>query len=117
MQIRKLISFAHENLYHILCFTTAFSWGNPKRLLYPTDSNGNSCGEGDFSDRKYLFFFDLLECIPTDITSMFKISSCPTQQICVSECPKKNMLSVSAGVPNSGVDQTDLFCRYETQKV
>jgi choline transporter-like protein 2/4/5 len=61
----------------------AFSWGNPKRLLYPTDSHGNSCGSGDYVDKKYLFFFDLLECIPTDITAMFKITSCPTQQICV----------------------------------
>ena len=88
----------------------AFSWGNPKRLLYPTDSNGNSCGQGDYADKKNLFFFDLLECIPTDITSMFKITSCPTQQICVKDCPSKNTLAIDE-------KKIDLFCRYGTQKI
>ena len=61
-------------------------------LLYPTDSQGNSCGQGDFSDRRNLFYFDLLECIPKDVTSLYKITSCPTQQICVKDCPSKNTM-------------------------
>jgi len=88
-----------------------FSWGNPKRLLYPTDSHGNSCGQGEFADKKNLFFFDLLECIPKDLTSMWKISSCPTQQICVKECPSKNILGSS---PKTA--KADLYCKYSAQK-
>ena len=88
-----------------------FSWGNPKRLLYPTDTHGNSCGEGEFSDRKNLFFFDLLECVPKNLSSLFSISSCPSYQICVKDCPSKNTMATSPTTPKS-----DLYCRYDTQR-
>lgn len=64
--------------------------GDPKQILHPTDSEGNLCGSGIYSDRRYLYFFDWTKCVrPFNPTSL--ISSrrqlCPTKQVCVHQCP------------------------------
>ncbi|GAB1597590.1 Hypothetical predicted protein [Argonauta hians] len=65
-----------------------FIHGDPRRLLYPTDSRGNICGYGEFADRPKLVFFDLLTCskMGKDVESL----GCPTPQVCVKECPTEN---------------------------
>lgn len=90
----------------------AFSWGDPIKLLYPTDTQGNVCGQGAYADKKNLFFFDLLECLPTSISSVSDISpttitGCKTHQICVSECPKQNTFASTVN------DKSKLFCKYD----
>jgi len=98
----------------------AYSWGDPTKLLYPTDSHGNVCGTGDHVDQKYLFFFDLVECLPTSISSVSDISSlsitgCKTPQVCVKECPKEN--TYYHLLDNSkAADRDKLFCKYNTVK-
>lgn len=89
----------------------SFSWGSPKRLLYPTDSQGNPCGQGEFAEKKNLFYFDLLQCIPKDVSQMMKITGCPTHQICVKNCPTKNTLA-----SNPLTSKSDLYCTYRIQK-
>ena len=63
----------------------AFNYGDPSKLMYPTDSFGDVCGRGDFSSKPYLLFFDLTKCI-----SLSALTGCATPQVCVAECPGEN---------------------------
>ncbi|UMM41713.1 hypothetical protein L5515_017854 [Caenorhabditis briggsae] len=65
-------------------------WGDPQRLIYPTDSEFRRCGvdQGgyyNFSKRPYLFYFDLTKCI----SYATALGGCQTTQICVEECPSQ----------------------------
>lgn len=88
--------------------------GDPKRLLYPTDSQKRICGVKtstyDFQDRPYLFFFDLTQCINL---AQDAIDGCPTTQVCVKACPSSYyfQLQVTQGLPGS-MSPADLaqFC-------
>eukprot|EP00118_Oscarella_pearsei_P012112 m.86189 g.86189 ORF g.86189 m.86189 type:complete len:745 (+) comp36494_c0_seq7:311-2545(+) len=74
--------------------------GDPKRLLYPTDSGGNLCGAGDLENRTKLLFFDISTCA----TSLFSFSytfSCPTPQVCVHSCPDSNIIGTDP--PGDGI--------------
>ncbi|KAK2191800.1 hypothetical protein NP493_45g04048 [Ridgeia piscesae] len=62
-----------------------FAYGEPDRLLYPTDSNGSLCGKDEYADRPNLFFFDLLKCLKMGASVV--THGCPTPQVCVAECP------------------------------
>ena len=56
-------------------------------MVLPHDSEGRICGKTEgFTDKPYLFFFDLTRCI--SVTTV--LTGCPTKQICVSECPQVN---------------------------
>lgn len=72
----------------------AFMWGDPKKILYPTDSLGNMCGYGNYKSKPNLFFFDLMECVPKNFDPFNPTAvigqKCPTTQICVSSCPQTN---------------------------
>ncbi|XP_040581973.1 choline transporter-like protein 2 [Lepeophtheirus salmonis] len=65
----------------------SFTWGNPTKLIYPSDSNGEICGRQNNEGRPHLLFFNLMECLrPSALTS-----GCPTPQVCVAECPSTIM--------------------------
>ncbi|CAD5235604.1 unnamed protein product [Bursaphelenchus xylophilus] len=92
----------------------AYNYGKPERILYPTDSWGNSCGKKrpsvfDTSEKPYLYFFDLTKCV--SYTTL--LSGCPTPQMCVSRCPTKYWSYVSLARAWS-VDsvQQNAFCDY-----
>ncbi|KAJ8039264.1 Choline transporter-like protein 2 [Holothuria leucospilota] len=58
-----------------------FISGDPRRLIYPTDSNGTVCGiDESVKNKTFLVFFDLTRCSPNKL-------SCLTPQVCVEECP------------------------------
>lgn len=84
----------------------AFQEGDPDRLLLPTDSHGNTCGKGNQQDKKYLVFFDISTCVTKggNLAQFVTIPSCPTPQVCVSECPTKNELGTSRNAP-------DMICK------
>ncbi|ELU15407.1 hypothetical protein CAPTEDRAFT_224558 [Capitella teleta] len=65
----------------------AFAMGDPRVLLYPSDSEGNICGYGDFENKPYVFFFDLLDCAKTGPAII--ALGCPTPQICIEQCPSE----------------------------
>lgn len=71
-----------------------YTQGDPKRLLYPTDSDGKVCGI-DIPDKSYLHFFDLTKCLTKGASDPFTYVrqglSCPTPQVCVAECPQKTI--------------------------
>ena len=60
----------------VLIAIWAFQFGDPSKLMYPTDSFGDVCGRGDFSTKPYLMFFDLTKCI-----SLTALTGCPTPQV------------------------------------
>ncbi|XP_067057187.1 choline transporter-like protein 4 isoform X1 [Acropora muricata] len=84
----------------------AFKEGDPDRLLSPTDSNGNTCGKGDYKDKKFLLFFDISTCVTKggSLAEFVSFPSCPTPQVCVSSCPKENQLGTSP-------EPSDMVCK------
>ena len=64
-------------------FVSAFTHGDPNKLLVPTDSQGLRCGlDAKVRDKPYLFFFDLTRCAAPNTA----ISGCPTPQVCLQLC-------------------------------
>lgn len=90
----------------------AFKEGDPDRLLLPRDSQGNICGKDSFADKKYLLFFDITACATKngDFRKFVSVPSCPTPQVCVPECPKRNELGTSPNV-------NDMVCKEGTEPV
>ena len=50
--------------------------GDPSKLMYPTNSFGEICGQGSQKDKPFLLFFDLTKCI-----SLSALTGCPTPQV------------------------------------
>ncbi|GMT31470.1 hypothetical protein PFISCL1PPCAC_22767, partial [Pristionchus fissidentatus] len=66
-----------------------FLWGNPERLIHPTDSYGRTCGSErkgayNLSKKPYLVFFNLATC--ASFSTVFV--GCQTPQMCVETCPQ-----------------------------
>ncbi|KAL4219650.1 hypothetical protein ACF0H5_022222 [Mactra antiquata] len=79
-------------LLFIICLTgmvvvsaVGFGYGDPKKLVYPTDSEGNMCGVGDYSGKPYLVYFDILQCTKVGVAAI--ALGCPTPSVCVAACP------------------------------
>ncbi|XP_070701125.1 choline transporter-like protein 5-A [Pempheris klunzingeri] len=66
----------------------AWLHGDPKKVLHPTDSYGQFCGQKGTSNAKkpILFYFNILKC--TNPAVLINLQ-CPTTQMCVSECPDR----------------------------
>uniref|UniRef100_A0A915JSM7 Choline transporter-like protein 4 n=1 Tax=Romanomermis culicivorax TaxID=13658 RepID=A0A915JSM7_ROMCU len=68
----------------------ALYYGDPRQIVYPTDSAGRLCGvktkSYDFRTKSHLVFLDWTVCF--DELSI-NSTQCSTPQICVNECPKK----------------------------
>ncbi|KAL1772623.1 choline transporter 5 [Sigmodon hispidus] len=73
---------------YVLLGLVAWIHGDPRRVAYPTDSQGHFCGQkGTPNENKtILFYFNLLRC--TSSSMMLRLQ-CPTTQICVSRCPER----------------------------
>ncbi|CAE1301196.1 SLC44A2_4_5 [Acanthosepion pharaonis] len=69
-----------------MLFKVRFVHGDPRRLVYPTDTRGNICGYGEYSDRPKLIFFDLLACskMGHDVAKF----GCPTPQESITDLVK-----------------------------
>uniref|UniRef100_A0A0N4UC10 Choline transporter-like protein 5 n=1 Tax=Dracunculus medinensis TaxID=318479 RepID=A0A0N4UC10_DRAME len=100
-----------------------FIWGNPKRLIHPTDSEGRFCGTEragfyDLSKKPYLLYFDLTECF----SYATFIAGCPTTQVCVTECPTKTFTYLQLQKLQSGQEferevQSNVICRDGVNKL
>ncbi|KAL6104752.1 uncharacterized protein ACO6RY_14407 [Pungitius sinensis] len=62
--------------------------GDPRKVLYPTDSSGHFCGQKETSNvrKPILFYFNILKCANPAILINLQ---CPTTQMCVSKCPDR----------------------------
>ncbi|KAM9474759.1 choline transporter-like protein 5-B [Clarias gariepinus] len=81
----------------ILCYialgTVAWIHGDPRKVIYPTDSHGQFCGHrGTANENKgVLFYFNILQCANPSVLINLQ---CPTTQLCVSQCPDRFMTYV-----------------------
>ncbi|KAL3184063.1 hypothetical protein MRX96_006174 [Rhipicephalus microplus] len=93
----------------------AYRSGNPERLIYPTDSQGNICGQPPYEDKQYLFFFDITQCLkraykPGDLLPSL---ICNTPQVCVSHCPNETFWVDNAGNDKEDLIRSKLICQYD----
>ncbi|KAK7888905.1 hypothetical protein WMY93_024465 [Mugilogobius chulae] len=73
---------------YIALGTVAWSLGDPRKVVYPTDSRGQFCGQKGTtnSNKTTLFYFNILNCAnPAVLINL----QCPTTQLCVSKCPDR----------------------------
>ncbi|XP_029358242.1 choline transporter-like protein 2 isoform X2 [Echeneis naucrates] len=73
----------------------AWSQGDPRKVIYPTDSRGEFCGQvGTPLEKKpLLFYFNILKCASPLVLLEFQ---CPTTQLCVEKCPDRHLTLVKA---------------------
>ncbi|CAG5121002.1 unnamed protein product [Candidula unifasciata] len=100
----------------IVCSIFGYARGNPVKLVYPTDSFGNLCGQGQFTDKKFLFFFDILKCAQTGAAVISL--GCPTPQVCVHSCPTDYWSFVQTEVMENAAraqltaERDKMICKY-----
>uniref|UniRef100_A0A669C7C3 Choline transporter-like protein n=1 Tax=Oreochromis niloticus TaxID=8128 RepID=A0A669C7C3_ORENI len=67
---------------------SAWIHGDPRKVVYPTDSRGQFCGQQNTpnANKAILFYFNMLKCAnPAVLINL----QCPTTQLCVSKCPDR----------------------------
>uniref|UniRef100_A0A0G2JX63 Choline transporter-like protein n=1 Tax=Rattus norvegicus TaxID=10116 RepID=A0A0G2JX63_RAT len=84
---------------YILLGLLAWVHGDPRKMAYPTDSQGQFCGQkGTPNENKtVLFYFNIFRCTGT---SMMLRLQCSTTQICVSRCPERFLTYVDMQILN-----------------
>jgi len=60
--------------------------GNISKVIYPTDSQGNICGRGVFSNHPMLLMFDMTQCLNPAVV----VEGCLTPKVCVNRCPDES---------------------------
>ncbi|PAA61884.1 hypothetical protein BOX15_Mlig017017g8, partial [Macrostomum lignano] len=85
----------------LLIATVAFIRGDYRRVIYPTDSNGQICGR-DVQNRTRLVFFDLTVCARMGLAAVQL--GCPTPQVCVASCPTRMWAWLPAHLAETGGD-------------
>ncbi|KAL3871869.1 hypothetical protein ACJMK2_039841 [Sinanodonta woodiana] len=93
-----------------------FTYGDPRLLLYPVNSEKELCGFGKYRAKPNLFFFDLVTCGRMG-PGVF-VDGCPTPQICVTDCPSSYFVFIDNTVtpkidlqyckPGTATDKADL---------
>jgi choline transporter-like protein 2/4/5 len=81
-----LIIFVVFVIIQALISYFAFMCGDPRQLVTPRDSNGQFCSGSTSS----LLYFNLLTCLNVAAA----LTGCSTPQICISQCPSKNLYPV-----------------------
>ncbi|XP_035509862.1 choline transporter-like protein 5-B isoform X2 [Morone saxatilis] len=75
-------------LGYIALGTVAWIHGDPRKVIYPTNSHGQFCGQQSTpnANKAILFYFNMLKCAnPAVLINL----QCPTTQLCVSKCPDR----------------------------
>uniref|UniRef100_A0A671SUQ0 Choline transporter-like protein n=1 Tax=Sinocyclocheilus anshuiensis TaxID=1608454 RepID=A0A671SUQ0_9TELE len=81
----------------------AWSQGDPRKVIYPTDSKGQFCGQ-----KPLLFYFNIMKCASPLVLLEFQ---CPTTQICVERCPDKFMTLLKALQNEDDREYYKQFCK------
>ncbi|XP_029355430.1 choline transporter-like protein 5-B isoform X3 [Echeneis naucrates] len=73
---------------YIALGTVAWIHGDPRKVVYPTDSHGQFCGQKNTpnANKAILFYFNMLKCASPAVLINLQ---CPTTQLCVSKCPDR----------------------------
>ncbi|CAL8238507.1 unnamed protein product, partial [Lota lota] len=82
----------------------AWSQGDPRKVIYPTDSRGQFCGQAGtpLEKKPLLFYFNILKCTSSLVLLEFQ---CPTTQLCVESCPTKHLTLLKAKLSLDKKDQ------------
>nr|XP_033780094.1 choline transporter-like protein 2 isoform X2 [Geotrypetes seraphini] len=97
--------------YFVVGFV-AWTHGDPRKVIYPTDSRGQFCGQlGTQNEKKpFLFYFNIMKCASPMVLLEFQ---CPTTQICVEKCPKRFMTYLKVYQNRQDWDYYRQFCKPE----
>uniref|UniRef100_A0A6Q2YA35 Choline transporter-like protein n=1 Tax=Esox lucius TaxID=8010 RepID=A0A6Q2YA35_ESOLU len=81
----------------------AWSQGDPRKVIYPTDSTGQFCGQAGtpLEKKPFLFYFNILKCASPLVLLEFQ---CPTTQLCVESCPTKYTTLMKASKNKGDLD-------------
>ncbi|CAL8238760.1 unnamed protein product, partial [Lota lota] len=81
-----------------------WSQGDPRKVIYPTDSRGQFCGQAGtpLEKKPLLFYFNILKCASPLVLLEFQ---CPTTQLCVESCPTKHLTLLKAKLSLDKKDQ------------
>ncbi|XP_054834408.1 choline transporter-like protein 4 [Eublepharis macularius] len=74
---------------YIVVGLLAWLYGDPRQVIYPRNSTGSYCGIGENSNKPFVLYFNMINCI-TSLNIMAAAMNglqCPTPQVCVSSCP------------------------------
>ncbi|XP_037009852.2 choline transporter-like protein 2 isoform X3 [Artibeus jamaicensis] len=73
----------------------AWTHGDPRKVIYPTDSRGQFCGQKGTknANKPFLFYFNIVKCVSPLVLLEFQ---CPTPQICVEKCPDRYLTYLNA---------------------
>ncbi|KAL4608266.1 choline transporter-like protein 5 isoform X2 [Arapaima gigas] len=82
------VAFIIVILGYIALGTVAWIHGDPRKVVYPTDSYGQFCGQKGTTNAKkaILFYFNILKCASPAVLINLQ---CPTTQLCVPKCPDR----------------------------
>uniref|UniRef100_A0A671RHM7 Choline transporter-like protein n=1 Tax=Sinocyclocheilus anshuiensis TaxID=1608454 RepID=A0A671RHM7_9TELE len=86
----------------------AWTHGDPRKVIYPTDSMGLYCGQGKLEKQPLLFYFNMMKCASPMVLLEFQ---CPTPQVCVEKCPDRTMTLVTAVGKTQDWEYYKSYCR------
>ncbi|XP_071656835.1 choline transporter-like protein 2 isoform X1 [Patagioenas fasciata] len=88
---------------YVVVGVVAWTHGDPRKVLYPTDSHGQFCGQQGTpnQNKPFLFYFDIVKCASPMVLLQLQ---CPTTQICVNQCPNRYMTYLGALVSQTSGD-------------
>ncbi|XP_008413582.1 choline transporter-like protein 2 isoform X2 [Poecilia reticulata] len=104
------ILFIIAILGYIAVGILAWSQGDPRKAIYPTDSRGDFCGQAGtpLENKRKLFYFNIMKCANPVVLLSFQ---CPTTQLCVEKCPDRFMTLVKALKNDKDFDYYKNFCK------
>ncbi|XP_068593109.1 choline transporter-like protein 2 isoform X2 [Cebidichthys violaceus] len=104
------ILFIIAILAYIAVGILAWSQGDPRKVIYPTDSRGQFCGQAGtpLANKRMLFYFNIMKCASPMVLLEFQ---CPTTQMCVEKCPEKFMTLVKAYSNSKDFEYYKTFCK------
>ncbi|CAJ1075413.1 choline transporter-like protein 2 isoform X2 [Xyrichtys novacula] len=104
------ILFILAILGYIAVGILAWSQGDPRKVIYPTDSRGQFCGHAGtpLEKKPLLFYFNIMKCASPMVLLEFQ---CPTTQMCVEKCPDKFMTLIKAYTNKKDFEYYKQFCQ------
>ncbi|XP_034648641.1 choline transporter-like protein 2 isoform X1 [Trachemys scripta elegans] len=94
---------------YVIVGIVAWTHGDPRKVIYPTDSRGQFCGQlGTPNENKpFLFYFNIIKCASPLVLLEFQ---CPTKQICVNKCPDQYLTYQNARRKTKDFEYYKQFC-------
>uniref|UniRef100_A0A8C9WTR8 Choline transporter-like protein n=1 Tax=Scleropages formosus TaxID=113540 RepID=A0A8C9WTR8_SCLFO len=91
----------------------AWSQGDPRKVIYPTDSSGQFCGQAGtrLEKKPFLFYFNIMKCASPLVLLEFQ---CPTTQICVEKCPDRFLTLKKVVSSKNDQDYYKAYCKEGT---